>query len=44
MGLFSKVDIPEKADAPDYIEVGQIVNAHGIRGDVKVQPWDVSPE
>ena len=44
MGLFSKVDIPEKADAPDYIEIGQIVNAHGIRGDVKVQPWDVSPE
>ncbi len=44
MGLFSKVNIPEKQDAPDYIEVGQIVNAHGIKGDVKVQPWDVSPE
>ncbi len=44
MGLFSKADIPEKAEAPDFIEVGQIVNAHGIKGDVKVQPWDVSPE
>lgn len=23
----------------DYIEVGQIVNTHGIRGELKVQPW-----
>ena len=22
----------------EYIEVGQIVNAHGIRGEVRVQP------
>ena len=35
---------PEKTDAPEFIEVGQIVNAHGIKGDVKVQPWDVTPE
>ncbi len=44
MGIFSKANVPEKQDAPDYIEVGQIVNAHGIKGDVKVQPWDVTPE
>jgi len=30
--------------APTFIEVGQIVNTHGIKGDVKVQPWDVTPE
>ena len=23
----------------DFIEVGQIVNTHGVRGEVKVQPW-----
>jgi len=40
MSLFSK----EKVQAPEFIEVGQIVNAHGIKGDVKVQPWDVTPE
>ena len=44
MGLFSKANIPEKTEAPEFIEVGQIVNAHGIKGDVKVQPWDVTAE
>ena len=44
MGLFSKANIPERTEAPDFIEVGQIVNAHGIKGDVKVQPWDITPE
>ena len=29
--------------APEFIEVGQIVNTHGVKGDVKVQPWDVTP-
>ncbi len=27
-----------------YIEVGQIVNTHGVRGELKVQPWCDSPE
>ena len=44
MSLFSKTPEPPKTEAPDFIEVGQIVNAHGIKGDVKVQPWDVTAE
>ena len=27
-----------------FLEVGQIVNTHGIRGEVKVVPWCDSPE
>ena len=27
----------------EYIRVGRIVNAHGIRGEVRVQPRRVSP-
>ncbi len=27
-----------------YIEVGQIVNTHGVHGEVKVQPWCDYPE
>ena len=42
MGLFDKAPAP--LAAPDFIEVGQIVNTHGVRGEVKVQPWDVSAE
>jgi len=42
MGLFDKAPAP--LEAPEYIEVGQIVNTHGVRGEVKVQPWDVSAE
>ena len=44
MGLFSKKETPPPSARPDYIEVGQIVNTHGVRGEVKVQPWDVTPE
>lgn len=44
MSLFPKTPEPPKTEAPDFIEVGQIVNAHGIKGDVKVQPWDVTAE
>ena len=44
MGLFSKKGAPQPSARPEYIEVGQIVNTHGVRGEVKVQPWDVSPE
>ncbi len=42
MGLFTKAPAP--LEAPEYIEVGQIVNTHGVRGEVKVQPWDVNAE
>ena len=42
MGLFDKAPAP--LEAPDFIEVGQIVNTHGVRGEVKVQPWDVNAE
>ena len=42
MGLFSKKSAPQPSARPEYIEVGQIVNTHGVRGEVKVQPWDVS--
>ena len=27
-----------------YLEIGKIVNTHGIRGDIKVQPWCDAPE
>ena len=42
MGIFS-MGKPVKSEAPEFIEVGQIVNTHGVKGDVKVQPWDVTP-
>ena len=42
MGIFSKGK-PAKSEAPEFIEVGQIVNTHGVKGDVKVQPWAVTP-
>ena len=28
----------------EYIETGKIVNTHGMRGDVRVQPWADSPD
>ena len=28
----------------EYLEIGKIVNTHGVRGEVKVQPWADSPE
>ena len=27
-----------------YLEAGKIVNTHGIRGEVKIQPWADSPD
>ncbi len=27
-----------------YLEIGQIVTTHGIKGEVKIQPWCDSPE
>lgn len=43
MGLFSNGAVPPTA-RPDFIEVGQIVNTHGVHGEVKVQPWDMTAE
>ena len=28
----------------EFLEIGKIVNTHGVRGEVKVQPWADSPE
>lgn len=28
----------------DRLEVGKIVNTHGLRGEVKIQPWTDSPD
>ncbi len=28
----------------NYLEAGKIINTHGIRGEVKIQPWCDSPE
>ena len=28
----------------DLLEIGKIVNTHGIRGEVKIQPWCAEPE
>jgi 16S rRNA processing protein RimM len=28
----------------DYLEAGKIINTHGIRGEVKIQPWCDEPE
>ena len=27
-----------------YLEIGKVTNAHGVMGEVKVQPWCDSPE
>jgi len=43
MGLFSK-STPMPTERPEFIEVGQIVNTHGVHGEVKVQPWDMTAE
>ena len=39
MGLFSKKDAPRPSARPEYIEVGQIVNTHGVRGEVNSEPF-----
>ena len=28
----------------DYLEIGQIVSTHGIKGEVRLNPWCDSPE
>ena len=44
--VFLFESIPEGQEAMDnnLIEVGKIVNTHGLRGDVKVIAWMDSPE
>ena len=39
-GLLEKRD----ADMKRFLECGKIVTTHGLRGEVKVQPWCDSPE
>ena len=29
---------------PDLLDAGAIINTHGVRGDVKVDPWADSPD
>lgn len=31
-------------EASPYLEIGRIVNTHGVRGEVKLEPWADSPE
>ena len=28
----------------EYLEIGEIVSTHGIKGEVRVQPWCDSPQ
>ena len=28
----------------EYVEIGQIVNTRGVRGEVKLNPWEIDPE
>ena len=30
--------------APSLLQAGEIVNAHGVRGEVKILPWADGPE
>lgn len=32
------------AEKKKYLETGRIVNTHGVRGELKIQPWADSPE
>ena len=32
------------AEKKDFLEIGKIINTHGVRGEVKVEPWCDSPE
>lgn len=34
----------ERQMKKEYLEIGKIVNIHGLRGDVKVMPWCDEPE
>ena len=32
------------AEKKEFLEIGKIINTHGVRGEVKVDPWCDSPE
>jgi 16S rRNA processing protein RimM len=32
------------AEKKQFLEIGKIINTHGVRGDVKIDPWCDSPE
>ena len=32
------------AEKKDFLEIGKIINTHGVRGEVKIDPWCDSPE
>ncbi|MBQ9745770.1 MAG: 16S rRNA processing protein RimM [Clostridia bacterium] len=32
------------AEKKEFLEVGKIINTHGVRGEVKIDPWCDSPE
>ena len=40
---FSKGDLA-KAEKKEFLEIGKIINTHGVRGEVKIDPWCDSPE
>ena len=32
------------AEKKEFLEIGKIINTHGVRGEVKIDPWCDSPE
>ena len=32
------------AEKKEFLEIGRIINTHGVRGEVKIEPWCDSPE
>ena len=32
------------AEKKQFLEIGKIINTHGVRGEVKIAPWCDSPE
>ncbi len=32
------------AEKKEFLEIGRIINTHGVRGEVKIDPWCDSPE
>ena len=32
------------AEKKQFLEIGKIINTHGVRGEVKIDPWCDSPE
>ena len=40
----ASIQIKERTMRKQYLECGKIVNTHGVKGEVKVQPWCDTPE